>query len=316
MPRNIDMTALRSFATVADTGGVTRAAGLLNLTQSAVSMQIKRLEENLGRSLFSRSGRGVVLTGDGEQLLGYARKMLSLNDEVYQRLTDHAYEGEIVLGVPHDIVYPVIPQVLKRFNAEFPRMKVQLVASNTRALLEQFDRGECDLILTTEPGPGTGGETLATIPLRWVGAPDGTAFRQEPIRLAFGRSCKFRPIAQEVLNQAGLAWEMAVETDSDRTIEATISADLAISAMLEGTEPPQLALIGPGAGLPDLGHQQINMYGADDVTGAVNSQLAEMVRQGYAAMLARQSAQGLGAQDGLGGAGGAGNVLRSVRMSG
>ena len=314
--RNLDVTTLRSFVAVASSGGVTRAAGFLNLTQSAVSMQLKRLEELMGVALLDRANRRVALTPAGEQFLAYAKRMVELNDEAFSKLTDEKFEGEIVLGVPHDIVYPVIPYVLKRFNAEFPRMKVQLVASNTRALLAQFDRGECDLILTTEPGPGTGGETLATIPLRWVGAPDGTAFRQEPIRLAFGRSCKFRPIAQEVLNQAGLAWEMAVETNSDRTIEATISADLAISAMLEGTEPPQLALIGPGAGLPDLGHQQINMYGADDVTGAVNSQLAEMVRQGYAAMLARQSAQGLGAQDGPGGAGGPGNVLRPVRMSG
>lgn len=307
--RNLDVTTLRSFVAVARSGGVTRAAGFLNLTQSAVSMQLKRLEELMGVALLDRANRRVALTPAGEQFLAYAKRMVELNDEAFSKLTDEKFEGEIVLGVPHDIVYPVIPYVLKRFNAEFPRMKVQLIASNTRALLAQFDRGECDLILTTEPGPGTGSETLATIPLRWVGAPDGTAFRQEPIRLAFGRSCKFRPIAQEVLNQAGLAWEMAVETDSDRTIEATISADLAISAMLEGTEPPQLAPIGPGAGLPDLGHQQINMYGADDVTGAVNTQLAEMVRQGYAAMLARQ-----GGRSGPGGR--PGQVLRPVRMSG
>ena len=283
--RNLDVTTLRSFVAVAQSGGVTRAAGFLNLTQSAVSMQLKRLEELLGVDLLDRAGRSIALTPAGEQFLAYAKRMVELNDEAFSRLTDQQYEGEIVLGVPADIVYPVIPYVLKRFNAEFPRMKVQLVASNTRALKAQFARGEVDLILATEQGPGEGGETLATIPLRWVGAPDGSAFRHSPIRLAFGRSCKFRPIAQEVLNSAGLVWEMAVETDSDRTIEATISADLAISAMLEGCVPPQLEPIGPGAGLPDLGHQQINMYGAGDVTGVVNSQLAEMVRQGYAAML-------------------------------
>ncbi len=289
MPRNLDMTALRSFVTVADTGGVTRAAGLLNLTQSAVSMQIKRLEANLARALLVRSGRGVSLTADGEQLLGYARRLLSINDEVYQRMTDHAFEGEVVLGVPHDIVYPVIPQVLKRFNAEFPRMKVQLIASNTIALKADFARGQCDLILTTENNPDAGGEALATVPLRWVGAPGGAIHAQSPIRLAFGKNCKFRPVALEVLNRAGLAWEMAVETDSDRTIEATLSADLAISAMLEGTEPPQLELIAPDSGLPELGSQQIAMYGAGDLTNPVNSRLAEMVRQGYDTLLSHQA---------------------------
>ena len=125
MPRNIDMTALRSFAAVAEVGGVTKASGFLNLTQSAVSMQLKRLEESLDTKLLDRSGRGVTLTGAGEQLLGYARRMLALNDELFGRLTDQAYEGEIILGVPHDIVYPAIPQALHRFAAEYPRVKVR-----------------------------------------------------------------------------------------------------------------------------------------------------------------------------------------------
>jgi len=103
MPRNLDLTALRSFVAVAETGGVTKAAGFLNLTQSAVSMQLKRLEEGLGLDLLDRSGRGIALTGTGEQLLGYARRMLALNDEVYTRLTSQEFEGEIALGVPHEV---------------------------------------------------------------------------------------------------------------------------------------------------------------------------------------------------------------------
>ena len=133
MARNLDMTALRAFATVAEAGGVTRAAGLLHLTQSAVSMQLKRLEEALGRQLLERAGRGVVLTADGEKLLGYARRILALNDEVWSRFTDAAFEGEVVLGVPHDVVYPALPPVLQRFHADYPRMKVTLVSTYTRA---------------------------------------------------------------------------------------------------------------------------------------------------------------------------------------
>lgn len=104
MPRNLDLTALRSFVAVADCGGVTRAAGALNLTQSAVSMQLKRLEESLDTKLLDRSSRQISLTAAGEQLVSYARRMLELNDEVYARLTATEFEGEIVLGVPHDIV--------------------------------------------------------------------------------------------------------------------------------------------------------------------------------------------------------------------
>ncbi|MBL4812317.1 MAG: LysR family transcriptional regulator, partial [Rhodobacteraceae bacterium] len=169
MPRNLDLTALRSFAAVAETGGVTRAAGFLNLTQSAVSMQLKRLEESLGLRLFERSGRGVALTGAGEQLLSYARRMLVLNDEIFAKLTAQEFEGEIVLGVPHDIVYPAVPLVLQRFAAEYPRVKITLLSSFTLRLKQMFARGEADVIVTTEDGVGTGGLTLARRSLIWIG---------------------------------------------------------------------------------------------------------------------------------------------------
>ena len=185
MARNLDTTALRSFVTVADTGGVTKAAGMLHLTQSAVSMQLKRLEESLGVLLLDRSARQISVTAEGEQLLSYARRILALNDEALQRLTSQDYEGEIVLGVPHDIIDPYIPPVLRRFAANFPRMKIKLVSEPTKRLREMFARGECDAIITTESEPGEGGEALVTLPLVWVGAVGGGAWRQRPLPVAF-----------------------------------------------------------------------------------------------------------------------------------
>lgn len=279
--RNLDVTTLRSFVAVAESGGVTRAAGFLHLTQSAVSMQLKRLEELLGLELLDRSGRTIALTASGEQLLVYARRMVALNDEVITRLTDQAYEGEITLGVPHDIVYPVIPQVLKQFNTAFPRVKVQLVTSYTRALLADFDKGSCDLILTTETDRQTGGETLCTKPLCWIGAPSGSAWRQRPLRLAFGRQCTFRPRVVERLDTAEIPWDVVVETDSDRTIEATVSADLAVHTMIEGTEPPHLERIDHNNGLPELPAQHINLYGAGGAKDVVHDSLADMLRRAF-----------------------------------
>ncbi|WP_299406467.1 LysR family transcriptional regulator [uncultured Roseobacter sp.] len=280
--RNLDVTTLRSFVAVADAGGVTRAAGFLHLTQSAVSMQLKRLEELLGLELLDRSGRTIALTASGEQLLVYARRMVALNDEVISRLTDQAYEGEIVLGVPHDIVYPAIPQVLKQFHAAFPRVKVHLVSSYTRALKEQFGRGECDLILTTENNVEPGSETLCRKPLRWIGAPGGAAWRQKPLKLAFGRLCTFRPRVVEALDAAGIPWDVIVETESDRTIEATVSADLAVHTMIEGTEPPHLERIEHGGALPDLPMQLINLYGAQSKKGVVQDTLGDFLRRAFA----------------------------------
>lgn len=284
MSRNLDMTALRSFVAVADSGGVTRAAGFLNLTQSAVSMQLKRLEDSLNVPLLDRSARQIGLTPDGEKLLGYARRMLELNDEAWSRLTDAVYEGEIVLGVPHDIVYPAIPRVLQQFNSEFPRMRVQLISLYTKGLQASFARGECHIILTTEDGVSTGGETLKDLPLLWVGAPGGQAWRQRPLRLAFGRHCIFRAGVIRRVEAAGIPWELVVESEMDRTIEATVSADLALNVMLEGTEPPHLEQVNHKGVLPELASKKINMYVSDSMGGEAGQRLAALLRHSYSQM--------------------------------
>ena len=280
--RNLDLTSLRSFVAIVDAGGVTRAAGFLNLTQSAVSMQIKRLEEMLGCTLLDRSTRKVGITPEGEQLLGYARKMLALNDEAFHRLTTDIHEGEIVLGVPHDIVYPVIPQVLRRFSKDFPKMKVTLLSSFTRVLKAQFARGECDVILTTEASVDPEGETLAELPLVWIGAPQGTAWKSRPLRLAYEHNCIFRQGVQAALDRAGIAWEMAVESDSTRTVEASVSADLAVHTVLAGSEPPYVERVAHGGTLPDLARMKVNLYIAQPAHSPSIQILADMIRRAYA----------------------------------
>src|SRR6056297_486294 len=245
--RNLDITTLRALVAVADHGGVTRAAAILNLTQSAVSMQIKRLEEMLDLALFDRGHRRVSLTGPGEQLVRYARRILSLNDEAVARLTEDRYEGELRLGVPHDIVYPVVPRVLKQFNAAYPRINVHLRSSSTMRLHEEFARGEVDVILTTEESLRPGGETLT---------------------------------------------EMAVLSEDDRAVEALVSADLAVGALLEDSIPPHQEAIEPGNSLPDLGVQKINLYARPGGDRLLDP-LSEMLRQGFVAQpapLSRQTA--------------------------
>ncbi len=281
MARNLDLTALRALVAVTDAGGVTRAAGLLNLTQSAVSMQIKRLEEGLGLEFFSRAQRKLTLTPEGEQLLIYARKMLELNDEALSRMTDTAFEGEIRLGVPHDIVYPQIPRLLKAMAAEYPRMRINLVSCFTSKLKEGFAKGDFDVILTTETQPGEGGERLATRKLVWVGAPDGNAWQQRPLRLAFIETCFFRPIAQTALNGAGIRWEMAVGGESEQVADATVTADLSVAARMEGTLPHGMAAIDGANALPDLGHLGICLYQANVQKGEVMNRLLSHLRCAY-----------------------------------
>ena len=283
VPRNLDLTALRSFVAVADMGGVTRAATMLNLTQSAVSMQLKRLEDSVDVSLLDRSARKIGLTPAGERLLGYARRMIKLNDEVFAEMTDDAYEGVLTLGVPHDIVYPAIPRVLKSFAAEFPRMRVQLLSSWTLRLKELFDEGRCDMILTTEDHLDPGGETLIEKPMVWYGAPEGRAWTRRPLPLASEPHCQFRRSMHKSLDAAGLPWEMAVDSDSTRTVEATVAADFAIIAQIEGTASPQLEEVPHGGTLPPLGMKLINLYVSNVGENPVRDSLADLVRSAYGA---------------------------------
>ncbi len=284
MPRNLDLTALRAFVTVVDAGGVTKASGFLNLTQSAVSMQLKRLEEALDVSLFDRATRKLNLTGAGEQMLGYARRMLELNDEVLGRLTAKEFEGEILLGVPHDVVYPAIPEVLQRFNKAYPRMRVQLLSMGTINLKAAFARGEVDVILTTEEDVDRGGETLLERPMVWVGAKDGQMWKQRPLRLALEDACIFRGPALAALDAAGISWEIAVEADSIRTVEASVSADLAVHSVIEGTESPHTQQIAHGGALPSLPRIRINMYRSDLSRSEPVDALTDLIRQAYRAI--------------------------------
>jgi DNA-binding transcriptional LysR family regulator len=286
MARNLDMTALRSFVAVADTGGVTKAAGLLNLTQSAVSMQLKRLEESLGAALLDRSARTIGLTSQGELLLSYARRMLALNDEIYGKLTATQYECEITLGVPHDIVYPVIPTVLKKFSAAYPRVRVHLVSSYTRELVADFKRGKIDVILTTEDTVDAGGEILTKIPLIWVGAPGGQIWKQRPLRLAYEDHCIFRQFVQRRLDEVGIPWDMVVESNSSRTIEATVSADMAVHTMLEGTQPRHFEEINHAGSLPTLRNMNVNLYQTNLDDGPVIRDLSGFIRDGFATLCA------------------------------
>ncbi|WP_137110363.1 LysR family transcriptional regulator [Rhodobacter sp. SY28-1] len=277
MPRNLDLSALRSFVTVADVGGVTKAAGYLNLTQSAVSMQIKRLEESLGLSLFLRAARKLALSPEGEQLLSYGRRMLALNDEALSRFSTTACTGSIRLGVPHDIVYPAIPGILKRMAQTYPCVQVNLVSSFTLAMKDEFGRGGFDVIVTTEDAPGHGAEVLGARPLVWVGAPEGKAWQRRPLRLGFKDGCIFRPTATGALDRAGIPWEMATGGESEQAVEAMVAADLAISARMAGNIPADTEVIEAQNQLPALGEMKLALYRSPTATSeAVDMLMAEL----------------------------------------
>lgn len=282
MPRNLDLTALRSFVTVAETGGVTKAAGQLHLTQSAVSMQLKRLEESLGLDLMDRSGRGIALTQQGELLLSYAKRLMALNDEAWGRLTSDDFEDEIVLGVPHDIVYPHIPGVLKRFAMEFPRVKIQLMSSYTRDLKDKLAEGKADIVMGTEAECPAGAVSIGTAELSWFCAEDGRVWKKTPLPLAYENRCLFRHFAVEALDKAEILWEQVVDTQHTKAVEASVSADFAVHACLSGAQAGDWAIVPEEASLPKLPRFNITLQKGGSANPILIDRLAELITDAYA----------------------------------
>ena len=278
MYRNLDMTALRSFVTVADTGGVTRAAGKLHVTQSAVSMQLKRLEIMLDTALMEQSGRGISLTAQGEQLLGYGRRMLALNDEAWGRLTHDAFEGDINLGVPPDVIYPHIPEILRQFATDFPRVNVKLKFDASLDLKNDLAHGRADIILTTETKGDADAELLQRAPLRWYGAAGGAVWKKRPFQLAYQPTCIFRSEAIAALDQNDITWDIPFSSYDNQNIMAFVSADLAITAVLEGHNNPDWDEIPADAGLPPLPNYGIFMYVAEGSHDMLVKELARIIQ--------------------------------------
>ena len=284
MARNIDTSLLRAFVAVAETSGMTAAANLLNVTQAAVSQQIKRLEEAFGAELFERDRRGLRLTSAGERLFGKAKRLLALNDDIWAEMTTPIYTGEVRLGIPYDIVSIYLPPVLKSFTQAYPKIAVSLECQASILLLEGLKAGNLDLAITTELGCGPHGESLITDRLVWAGAKGGAAHRQRPLPLSLGNeSCAFRPPVLKALTASGIDWRPVSEISNMDAMTATVQADLAVGALLASTVPVNLEILGPGAGLPALPPFSINLYLPATGVTAIAQELARHIRDGFMA---------------------------------
>jgi DNA-binding transcriptional LysR family regulator len=279
--RNLDMGTLRSFVTIADSGSMTRAASRLFMTQSAISMQIKRLETSLGLSVFERSAQGMTTTSEGEQLLQFANQMLALNDEAMGRLTSPDYEGVIRFGAPCDVIYPHVPGVLKEFSRDFPRVQLKFSSGQTINLRDQFERGLQDVVLTTEREPGPGGTVVSTQPLIWTGAEDGHAWKKRPLPLGISKTCAFRSSVTKALDDAELDWIDIVNSTDVIAVEAMTSADLCIGAELECVKDSGRLLIDHRGQLPELPEFSIVLYCTDNPGNQLAKTLVEYLLRAY-----------------------------------
>jgi DNA-binding transcriptional LysR family regulator len=285
MARNIDVGLLRAFSTVVETGSVTEAAGALSLTQAAVSQQIKRLEDLFGRPMFDRRQRKLVLSRDGERLLNFAQKFIALNDETWRTMSAPAFDGEVRLGVPYDLVARFMPTTLRRFDTRFPNVRVSLLTSTSRILCDALSRGELDLTLATEVTRPARAESLLVDQLVWVGATGGEAHNRDPLPVSLGaETCAFRPYALAALAKWNRRWRPVSESNSLEPMIATLQADLAVAPLLSTTVPRSLQVLADDLGLPRLPMCHVNLYVPRNAQNDMAAELAGVLREEFSSV--------------------------------
>jgi len=281
MMRNLDTALLRTFVAVADTGGMTAAARALNMTQGAVSQQVKRLENTLGGALLRRQRGGLRLTQAGERLIGKARRLLRLNDEIWAEMTAGAPTGRVRLGVPFDLVGSFMAPVIKTYAETCPQVELSLVCGSSPELAARLAAGDLDLAVIEEPLSAAGGESLGIERLVWVGARAGGAYRVRPLPISMVmETCAFRPVVLDALQSRGLPWRTVFENGGLEATTATVRSDLAVTAWLASTVPADLQILGTESGLPALPNFAISLHVAPHAGGAAVDELARCLRDG------------------------------------
>jgi len=282
MNRNIDVAVARAFLAVVETGSVTLAARQLNLTQGAISQQLRRLQEMADHALFARAGRRIVPTPEGRRLVGAVSQLLAANEQLISALRQPAFAGEVRFGAPYDIIGSYAPPILRRFSRAFPSIRVTLVCKDTIDLLQEVKRGSIDLALTTELGCAKGAETLRSDRLVWIGARGGEAHTRDPLPVSLGaQTCVFRPVAVTALKKAGRHWQAVCEVSNMEPVRATLEADLAVAPLLGHAIPDSLEIIPADRRLPRLPMFQVNLYEARHPSPAANA-FADHVRRSVA----------------------------------
>lgn len=278
MTAPLDLDQLQSFCAIADCGSFTEAARRVHKTQSAVSMQIKRLEDRLGQSLFVRDGRSVRLTGEGEALYGRARRMLRINAEIVDLFNDQDLAGNIRFGVPDDYAVKLLPAILSSFQRTNPRITVDVRCAPSEDLLDGMRTGKYDLIVFTQGTMHEYGELFRTERMFWVASHGGAALASDSLPLACGsQRCTWRANATALLDRAGRDYRIAYTSSNATAVISAVLSDLAVGILPESALQPGMKIVGPERGLPRLPDAQIALMRASHAYGGIYDALANHV---------------------------------------
>lgn len=273
----LDLDQLRTFIAIAETGSFTRAAEQVNKTQSAVSMQMRRLEERVGQTIFVRDGRQSRVTDAGVRLLDYARRMLSLNAETIAAFSADAMAGTVKLGLPDDYAPRLLPTVLASFATTHPNIEIEVVCEQSSCISRQVDEGRLDLGIVThgDCAKGKNGRIIRSEPLLWVSSTHHSVHCQSTLPLALGTaSCSWRQHATEALSKVGKTYRIAYISSSAAAQTGAIMSGLAISVLPESALTSDMRVLGEREGFPELPHCDIALLRSVNAQDRIHNALA------------------------------------------
>ncbi|MBY5367853.1 LysR substrate-binding domain-containing protein [Rhizobium leguminosarum] len=281
-----DLDVLRTFSTGMELGNFAKAAERLGRSTSAVSAQLKKLEEQAGTPIFRKAGRGLALTDAGETMLGYARRLLELNDEAAAAVKNVELEGWVRLGLQEDFGETLLPDVLGRFARAHPKVRIEARVVRNAELLQRVTSGKLDLALAWSDGTLTAHcERIGEVPMRWIGPAEGQpgwqAASGEPMPLAsLEAPCLLRSAATKALDEAGISWRLAFVSPSLGGLWAATAAGLGLTIRTPIGLPAKVRPLAPGTiGLPDLPKLGLVLHRAEAEPQPAAARLAELVLQ-------------------------------------
>jgi len=285
LPSGLDPDLLRAFAYIAEEGSFTRAAQRVGRTQSAVSMQVQRLEALLGQRLLSRGkGGSVQMTPHGQFLLQRARDLLALNDEIWTSFRAPAVQGTVRLGTPDDYALRYLPQILKRFAESHPAVQVDVLCLPSSDLVTRLRAGELDLTLCSD-GYGTAGWPAVPLwrgPLHWITSVGHTPYRLDPLPVALAADhCTWAEAAVRALEGAGRRYRMAYRSATQLGTHAPVLAGLTVTVSTVSWLPDGLRALRPEEGLPALPEFGILMMRNPDARQPVTDALASYIAETF-----------------------------------
>ncbi|RQZ11522.1 LysR family transcriptional regulator [Burkholderia sp. Bp9031] len=253
MGRSLEIDLLRSFVVIAEVRSLSRAAARVGRTQSALSQQMRRLEESVDQPLFQRTGRGVLLTHPGERLLLHAQRILRQHDEAMADLCGTGLSGTIRFGCPDDYAAVFLPSLLRQFSSQHPQAIVEVVCGPTPRLLEQLDKRAVDLAMISLPDDGATDDFIRREQLVWIGYPGLDAAQFDPLPLALSDPDTLDHIAAcDALQRAGRDYRVAYASSSLAGLTALVRSGQAFAVMTQTAVPADLAILAGDRGLPPL----------------------------------------------------------------